>query len=76
MAAYPTVRIADSTPESWAANQAALMAEGELVPLRSTAEMFGNELADADPAIGHAMSGATGGLGLKPTTGREGNDLG
>lgn len=76
MAAYPTVRIEQSTPESWLANQSALMADGPLTPLRSTAEMFGNELADADPAIRHAMSGTTGGLGLKPTTGREGNALG
>jgi hypothetical protein len=51
------------------------MADGPLTPLRSTAEMFGNELADADPAIRHAMDAATGGLGLKPTTGREGDAL-
>ena len=73
MAAYPTVRVSDSTPENWLANSAALLADGPLSPLRSTAEMFGNELADADPAIRHAMDGASGGLGLKPTTGREGN---
>ena len=75
MAAYPTVRISESTPENWLANQSALMADGPLTSLRSTAEMFGNELADADPEIRHAMSGATGGLGLKPTTGREGDKL-
>ncbi len=72
MAAYPTVRVADSTPEMWAASQASLLADGPLSPLRSTAEMFGQELADADPEIRHAMNSATGGLGLKPTTGREG----
>jgi NAD(P)-dependent dehydrogenase (short-subunit alcohol dehydrogenase family) len=75
MAAYPTVRIAESTPETWQANSAALLADGPLGALRSTAEMFGDELADADPAIRHAMDGATGGLGLKPTTGREGDRL-
>ncbi len=76
MAAYPTVRIAESTPENWLANQSTLMADGPLSPLQTTAGMFGNELADVDPAIRHAMSGATGGLGLKSTTGREGDDLG
>ena len=75
MAAYPTVRLTESTPENWQAHAAALMADGPLTPLRSTAEMFGNELADADPAIRHAMDAATGGLGLKPTTGREGDAL-
>jgi NAD(P)-dependent dehydrogenase (short-subunit alcohol dehydrogenase family) len=72
MAAYPTVRIAESTPEMWSANQAALMADGPLSALPSTAAMFGQELADADPQIRHAMDSSTGGLGLKPTTGREG----
>lgn len=75
MAAYPTVRIAESTPENWLANQSALLADGALIPLRSTAEMFGNELADADPEIRHAMDSGAGGLGLKPTTGREGDSL-
>lgn len=72
MAAYPTVRTSDSTPESWRAHETELMQDGDLTPLRSTAEMFGNELADADPAIRHAMSDERGGLGLKPTSGREG----
>jgi len=71
MAAYPTVRVSESTPEMWAENQASLLADGPLSPLRSTAEMFGQELADSDPEIRHAMNSATGGLGLKPTTGRE-----
>lgn len=72
MAAAPTVRVPESTPEIWAEKAGALMAEGTLVPLGSTAEMFGNELQDADPEIRHAMNSATGGLALKPTTGREG----
>lgn len=72
MAAYPTARVSESTPEMWLANQASLLADGPLFPLGSTAEMFGQELADADPEIRHAMNNATGGLGLKPTTGREG----
>ena len=72
MAAMPTVRVAESTPEIWAEKQAELMADGPLKPLPTTAAMFGDELADADPEIRHAMSGATGGLALKPTSGREG----
>ncbi len=72
MAAMPTVRVAESTPEIWAEKQGELMADGPLKPLLTTAAMFGDELADADPAIRHAMSGETGGLALKPTTGREG----
>jgi len=72
MAAYPTVRIADSEPETWAAHASALMADGPLVALRTTAEMFGNELADADPDIRHAMDGAAGGLALKKKSGTEG----
>lgn len=72
MAAYPTVRVAESTPESWAAHKDDLMADGELVAMPTTAAMFGDELADADPAIRHAMDGGSGGLALKPTTGNEG----
>jgi len=66
MAAYPTVRVKESTPEIWAQNKDALMADGPLTPYTSTAEMFGNELADADPQIRHTMA-AHGGLALKPT---------
>lgn len=72
MAAMPTVRVAESTPEIWAEKAGDLMAAGTLTPLLTCAEMFGDELADADPAIRHAMDAATGGLALKATTGREG----
>lgn len=71
MAAMPTVRLTESSPEGWAARADDLMADGPLTPLRTTAEMFGNELADADPEIRHAMSSASGGLALKPTSGVE-----
>lgn len=66
MAAFPTVRVKESTPEVWAQNKDALMADGPLTPYTSTAEMFGSELADADPEIRHTMA-AHGGLALKPT---------
>jgi len=66
MAAFPTVRVSESTPEVWAQNEAKLMADGPLTPYTSTAEMFGNELADADPKIRHTM-GDKGGLALKTT---------
>ncbi|MFL6603440.1 MAG: SDR family NAD(P)-dependent oxidoreductase [Steroidobacteraceae bacterium] len=66
MAAAPTVRVNESTPEAWAQNEAKLMADGPLTPYTSTAEMFGNELADADPEIRHTM-GEKGGLALRTT---------
>lgn len=71
MAAYPTVRIDESTPENWAEHEGKLMADGPLRAYTSTSDMFGDELADADPEIRHAMSGETGGLALKKSTGAD-----
>jgi len=71
MAAYPTVRVKESTPENWAAHEGELMADGPLRAYASTSDMFGDELADADPAIRHAMSGESGGLALKKTAGAD-----
>jgi short-subunit dehydrogenase len=51
MAALPIARVAESTPESWAAQQNALMAPGEMQAVRSTAELFGLDLTDAVPGI-------------------------
>lgn len=60
MAVLPSVRVAESTPEMWAASQGALMANGPLTPVTSTAEMFGMDLADTNPE----KFGNTGGGGL------------
>ena len=70
MAMMPTVRVADSTPEQWAQHQAELLADGPLTALVSTAQMFANELADADPAIRQAMKSSGGGLDINPVTGQ------
>jgi NAD(P)-dependent dehydrogenase (short-subunit alcohol dehydrogenase family) len=70
MAMMPTVRVADSTPEQWLRHQAQLLADGPLNALSSTAQMFANELADADPAIRDAMKSAGGGLDINPVTGQ------
>ena len=51
MAALPITRVADSTPENWAAQGEALMRPGPLTPIASTAELFGLDLTDADPDI-------------------------
>lgn len=70
MGMMPTVRVADSTPENWAEKQVELLADGPLKPIATTAELFGDELAAADPAVRHAMQAASGGLAIKPVTGR------
>jgi NAD(P)-dependent dehydrogenase (short-subunit alcohol dehydrogenase family) len=70
MAMMPTVRVADSTPEQWVRHQAELLADGPLNVLSSTAQMFANELADADPAIRDAMKSSGGGLDINPVTGQ------
>lgn len=72
MAAMPTVRAPESTPEIWARMASKLMEDGPLVPLRTTAEMFAQELADANPQIRHAMNDETGGLTMARKSGREG----
>lgn len=72
MAMMPTVRVEDSTPEAWVQHCARLLADGPLSALVSTAQMFAHELADADPSVHHAMDAATGGLAIRPVTGREG----
>jgi NAD(P)-dependent dehydrogenase (short-subunit alcohol dehydrogenase family) len=64
-AAWPTVRVGDSTPEIWAAQNDALSVDGVLTALGSTAAMFGDELADADPEIARMLGGADGGFGTK-----------
>ena len=59
MAAGPTVRVDDSRPESWAAQTAALLADGELAPLLTTAALFQDELFDADPVLKQKMGQAS-----------------
>jgi NAD(P)-dependent dehydrogenase (short-subunit alcohol dehydrogenase family) len=49
MAVLPSVKVAESTPEKWAASQNALMANGPLTPVASTAALFGMDLAEIDP---------------------------
>ena len=63
MAVLASVRVAESTPEMWAASQGALMANGALTPVTSTAEMFGMDLADANPEKFGNIGG--GGLAFK-----------
>lgn len=70
MGMMPTVRVSESVPEQWAQHDAALLEDGTLIALASTAEMFGNELADADPGSAHAKGNATGGLMINAVTGR------
>ena len=72
MAAFPTVRVGESTPEMWASKASDLMADGPLAPLRTLAEMFGNELADADPDIRRMLSGGSGGFDFRPAEGGKG----
>jgi len=69
MAMMPTTRIADSTPEQWMQHQAELLSCGPLTALGSTAQMFANELADADPAIQPALK-SSGGLDINPVSGK------
>ena len=71
MAAMPTLRIASSTPEEWQREATRLLADGPLSALTSTAQMFAGELADADPEVRHAMDASSGGLAIRPVTGRD-----
>lgn len=70
MAMMPTVRVADSTPEQWVQHQAELLADAPLTALSSTAQMFANELVDADPAIRQTMKSSGGGLDINQVTGK------
>jgi NAD(P)-dependent dehydrogenase (short-subunit alcohol dehydrogenase family) len=58
MAALPSVRVAESTPENWAAQKDSLMAPGAMTPIASTADLFGIDLANADPSfrVGTSLS--------------------
>ena len=69
--AMPTVRNQESSPEIWAQRAEELLADGPMKPLRTTGEMFFDELADADPEIREALAGAAGSVGHKRTSGRE-----
>jgi NAD(P)-dependent dehydrogenase (short-subunit alcohol dehydrogenase family) len=60
MAALPTVRVSDSTPEMWAQEQAGLFASGTVTAMKTTADLFGSELAAADPAIRESLGGDAG----------------
>lgn len=70
LGAMPTVRIEESSPEIWAAHADELLASGPMKPLRTTGEMFFDELADADPDIRAALQGAGGSVGHARTSGR------
>jgi NAD(P)-dependent dehydrogenase (short-subunit alcohol dehydrogenase family) len=69
MAALPTVRVSESTPEMWVQVQGELLADGRPTALRTTADLFGSELAAADPAILEVVSG-DGGIGYNRASGR------
>lgn len=68
MAAYPSVKVRESTPEAWAAQSQELFAASDLHAVGSTAELFVSELAAADPSILSKMAGhGRGGLDLNAT---------
>jgi NAD(P)-dependent dehydrogenase (short-subunit alcohol dehydrogenase family) len=69
--AMPTVRLPESSPEIWAERGGELFADGPVKPLRTTGEMFFDELADADPVIRPYLAGAGGSVGHSRTSGRE-----
>jgi len=69
MAALPTVRVPESTPEMWANAAPQLLADGEPTPMRTTADLFGSELAAADPAIQEVVGGESG-IGYNRASGR------
>ncbi|PJG47366.1 hypothetical protein CAF53_03260 [Sphingobium sp. LB126] len=65
MAAYPSVKVVESTPEAWALQSRQLFEPTDLHPVSSTAELFVSELAAADPGIVSKMAGhGRGGLAL------------
>lgn len=70
IAALPTVRVAQSSPEVWAERAPELFAEGPIRLLRTTGEMFFDELADADPSIREALAGASDSVQHQRTSGR------
>ena len=60
-----SVAVPESTPEAWAEAAPGLWSDASLVPVATTAELFGKELIDVDPALSHAMSTDSGGLALQ-----------
>lgn len=70
IAALPTVRVPESSPEVWAERAGELFADGPMKALRTTGEMFFDELSDADPEIRQALAGASGSVQHSRTSGR------
>ena len=60
-----SVAVPESTPEAWAEAAPGLWSDASLVPVATTAELFGKELIAVDPALRHAMSTDSGGLALQ-----------
>ena len=60
-----SVAVPESTPEAWVKAAPDLWSDASLVPVATTAELFGKELIDVDPALRHAMSADSGGLALQ-----------
>ncbi|WP_176599396.1 MULTISPECIES: SDR family NAD(P)-dependent oxidoreductase [Sphingobium] len=76
MAAYPSVKVSESTPEAWAAQSQELFAATNLCPVGSTVELFVSELMAADPSILSKMAGhGRGGLDLNATVSDARSDL-
>lgn len=69
MAAMPTVRVAESTPEMWVQAASDLLSDGDVTAMKTTSDLFGSELAAADPSIHEVVSG-DGGIGYNRASGR------
>jgi NAD(P)-dependent dehydrogenase (short-subunit alcohol dehydrogenase family) len=55
----------ESSPEAWVENQTALMSSsGKLIPVASTIDLFGLELAEAEPGIKLDLALESGGLDI------------
>lgn len=66
--AMPTVRQEDCSPETWAIRGNELFIDGPVKVLRTTGEMFFDELADADPSIRSYLAAAGGNVTHSPAS--------